>query len=364
VALILLPLLAGGVATAQDVAPIALAPASAAARAPRIKSVGGTTAVSWIETLPGGDDALKVSILFDALAPTVGSPLMFTMDVAAASSLGESDVAVDPATQRPAVLWIGDSGSETQVRFASPGVTPEIVFRTQRFLEIPVLDYDAFGNAYAAWTEVDGGTSRLHAAVRPAGGAWSTMALSDASRPYDVLPQIFGNAFGAELYWFSMSDDEVLAHLVMLDTLGVSADRRGTLSDVPANRLPTIYRATEEQSLGFLWLEQGTDGETYFDLDPRYSPEANPGVLGLSTSTVAEPAVSDDASAKKTWLETGADGEHRLVVRQGGGEENRLAISRTAREPVIAVSPKWTHIVWTEENLLDGVGSLYYLRFP
>ena len=354
----------GGADSLFSQRPLSLAPSSASARVPRLESGGFQTTLSWLETGPEGETRVRNLLVNDGRLPHGNVEARIrNLSEKPVGQVSELDVALSPGTSNSASLWVRqqEDGSALTIRDRRQD-SSETIFQSDGLLELPVLEYDSEGKLYAAWSEISGGQSRVYAATRSEDGDWISRDLSATTRPYDVLPQIFAAKQGAELYWFSIDEDKVLARMADLSASGFEGDTVRSLGSVPANRLPILYQTGIEGQLGAFWLEQRETGEAYMDLDPRATDTATPLPIGDLDASPEQPAVSDDPYACKVWIESTPEGGRQLVAESPFREDLiRVPATRTTREPVISVSDNYVHLAWLEENLEAG-GSLFYLR--
>ncbi len=323
-------LLAGPVwafAAPDGVTEYALASGEDYAHSPVVRSEAGRVTAAWIEGAEGQPEVLRGAVLQESDAP----PALLLLDDGSAGLPLQPDAAINPATGQPAWLWVRAGDTEHAVLFSDGAQTTTVVAGAE-ILELPVLEIDLSGNMYAVWTQVNGGESRLAAAVRPAGEPdWTPLALSTGERPYDVLPQVFTEESEAIVYWYSIGN-EVTSRAAVLDPGGLPPSEVPAPTLAPPNRIPTLYRITPEQELGAIWVEQFDLGELYFDLDPRTAGENCIRVLADGEDTRLAPVVSRDAQGVKAWLE--ADGG--LVLETDPEARMRLSVEDTTSGIAVA----------------------------
>lgn len=350
---------AAGFASAQQ-GPYALAPVEAAARSPRVKSLGPVTTVCWVEKA-GEGSAIRNIVLKDGRIAKQGlASSIRTISDESMRTTADLDVTINPLDFQPAVVWLESGETGDSIRFGTRHGETETIFASESMLELPVIEFDSEGNAFAAWSEISGGQSRIYAASRTEANEWTARVLSDAARPYDVLPQMFSEGKGVDLYWYAIDENEVFARRASLAPGEMGGTMVTSLGRIPANRLPVLYRATEEGLLGAIWLEQNETGETYHDFDPRDSD--GPRVLGKPESTIQYPAVSDDLYAAKAYIQVTGEGARMLVAESPFSASGiHRQMPRTTGDPAISVSDNWIHLVWVNEGL-DAEGSLFYWR--
>lgn len=354
----------GGLSLLYDHEETVLSEAQGGLHSPQAASAGPLTAVTWVERDGSGRDRVRASILHDGQA--LGgweTYLSGTVDAENGGNGAHPAVAVAPGGGEVLVTWVETGREENRLWASRNWADPELVYTSPGLLEFPGVAFDSEGEPYLTWSEVLGGRSFVHAAVTTEDEEWETFPLSVSERPYDVLPQIFGNEVGAEVYWFSIEANDFTSRVSFIGRTGVVETTTQEFVDIPANRLPILYRVTEEQLLGAYWLDQYEGGELYLDLDPRVVDGPQPAVLGNIEQNPEQATVSADNHASKAWVESpGADGGKLLLVEIPWGGLVELPVGGSVREPVIAVSGEWVHLAWIERAGEDATLRLHYAR--
>lgn len=342
--------------------PLALAPVGVSVRGSHLLSDLFTTTAVWIEQASGGTQQLKILTVKDGVLPPARFLQPRTLGSAGAGAeLSDPDLAINPITSQPGVVWVRADGTYSLMFSEMSGAT-ETITKTENLLEMPALAYDGSGRVFAAWSEVSGGRSRIVGAVRNGEDLWIPFALSHGERPYEVLPQVFPMAAGAEVYWFSINGNEFSNHYAVAGGDGTVAFASISLGTIPANRLPILYHVGQDRQLGAYWLEQWAGGEAYMNMDPR-AESGTPVVIGDPANSPEQACVSDDGSGTAVWLESGEPGERRLLVSNPASGARSLVVSRQAGEPSVSTSVNWTHLLWTDPQSAHGNGVLWYMRF-
>ncbi len=319
---------------------------------PQAASAGPLTAVTWVERDNTGRERIRASVLHDS--QTIEGRSIFlsgTVDQEQGGDGAHPAVAVAPGGGEVLVTWVETAGEENRLWVSRNGASGELVYTSPGLLELPGAAFDGEGTPYITWTEILGARSFVHIAVPDEDELWNASPLSVTERPYDVLPQIFGNEVGAEVYWFSIEGSDFVSRLAFAGQTGVIETTTRELADIPANRLPTLYRVTDRQLLGAYWLEQYEGGELYLDLDPRTVEGSEPAVLGNLDHNPEQANVSPDNFASKIWVEDapGEDGKN-ILVEIPWGALIEFPAGESVREPVVSVSGGWVHIAWIERD--------------
>lgn len=324
-----------------------------------LRSNGPFTTASWVESDGAGADKINFMTFPDGALDAL--PEMRTITSTGPSGIIHSpDMDLHPATSEPAFTWIGDGESGTRVYFATPDREPTVVFSSEGAIEYPVIEYDGMGTAYISWFETSGGNSRVYLARQDSNGGWGVFPVSSGEYSNDILPQLLGRDVGVDLYWFSILGGDTVTRKATYTTQGLT-ESDPLLEHLPHNRWPVFYFPQGHEILGALWLEQTSEGEIYFDLDPRDEGSSVASPIGDSTSTVSHVAVSEDPHAAKVWLETRPTmGRDLIAVRPGTDTEIRLPISVPIFESAVSASSQWLNLFWLEEDPESG---LLLLRF-
>lgn len=341
-----------------DVWPLTLALSEDSLHSLVMRSSGPTTAMAWVESSYDGPDALHFLEIGDG--PLAEIPEPGSLDLPAGSFVLNPDLDVHPATGAPAFTWVGEEADGSRVYFAMPGEPAQVVYSSGGSVEFPVIKFDGEGAAHLAWFENVGIHSRVFLARGEADGEWTILPVSEQERPHDLLPQLFRQDVGVELYWFSVMGGETVTRRGVFT--GAMLERSASpFEQVPPNRWPMLYRPGTAETLGAMWLEQTGEGEVYFDLDPRIDPPGSPNALGTGAVKVSQVSVSEDPWAAKSWIESTADATASLyAVRPGRDVEVRLEPSAPVVESTVSASQGWLNLLWVEDDRESG---LLLLRF-
>ncbi|CAN5273885.1 hypothetical protein BH09SUM1_BH09SUM1_05460 [soil metagenome] len=342
--------------------PIALSRPGGAASNPQVTSRKSSTVIVWVENREGRG-AIRSLLLGDMrLQPEPYLKAIADVD-AGTADCSSPVVVIDPVSGRPAFAWVESAKGENAIQFREDGSAPVTIWHSGNLLEFPSLEFDAQGSPYIAWSELIGGRSEAYAALRDANGGWATHNLSVALRPYDILPRVFGNAQGADLYWYSINGSDAQLNHSIIAGSGFSAGAPAGLDGIPAFRLPHLYRTGDDAKVGALWLEPTDAGEVYLDLDPRNVESATPQVVGRIGDVPALASVSNDATATKVWVERDGSASSTIVAQKPSSDHAlREQVAGAVADPVIAVSDGWMHICWTVEDSQSGDKTLWYMR--
>lgn len=341
-----------------------LSEAPGSLHSPQAASAGSTAAFTWVQRASNGRDRVWGAILHDTeslVPPESVSPR--PIDTATHGSGAYPAVSVSPVGGQALFAWVENGPEESFLWISRNGEEVERVYRSGGTLELPALGHDGEGTPYLSWSEVIGGRSSVHAAAPGADGEWNVFQLSVSERPYDVLPRIFGNEVGAEVYWFSIEGQDFVSRVAFIGRTGVIESATQELMDIPANRLPILYRVTEEQLLGAYWLEHYEGGELYLDLDPRFVEGSGPVPIGDLAANPEQPTVSSDLHGTKAWVETASGEEVKsLLVEVPWGPIVEFPVDASVREPVVTVSDTWVHLAWVERSPEGDTLRLQYAR--
>ena len=160
-------------APAQEAEPLALAPASAMARSPKVKSLDFTTAICWVESGEEGNRRIRNVVLKDGRVSS--AQLLAKTRTISKDSIGgaaDLDLSINPEDNQPGIVWIRSIDDGNSVIFGRRQGDPVEVFSSSNVLELPVIEYDGEGNPYVAWSEIAGGQSRVYAARLDDQGNW------------------------------------------------------------------------------------------------------------------------------------------------------------------------------------------------
>ncbi|MCC6545959.1 hypothetical protein IT570_02230 [Candidatus Sumerlaeota bacterium] len=354
-------LVAQRIACAADGQVFALAGNEARVEFPRIASKKFVTAVGWVEMQPSGLQWVRLVSFKDGVIP----PGKYFPEVRVVSSFEpgtNSDVAlaIGPKTQ-PAIAWIHSNPGISTLQFSDNGGTLETITQSTNLLDPPVICFDDTGIAYAAWSEVSGGSSQLFVANRTVDG-WQKRPISAGTRPYDVIPQLFTGSSGIEVYWYAIQSGDVAALSASVTGGQLGATESLSLGQIPANRLPLLYSVNPGSRLGAYWVEQRPEGEVYLNIDPRDHNMNVPSVVGGETNRTHQLSFSNDGTGTSTWIDSLEFGEQYLTIaNRERGEFTRL-ISDEAREPAVTTTDNWIHAVWIDTHSPEGTGALWYWR--
>lgn len=342
---------------------IALAGKDARVEFPRVASKRFVTAIGWVEKQPSGLHWVWLVSYKDAQIPA-GKALRDARVVSPLEPGTNSDLAlaIDPKTSQPAIAWIHQIDGVSTLRFSDKGGrTLETITQSGNLLDPPVLCYDDAGTAYAAWSEVAGGSSQLFVANRSEDG-WNARSVSVGTRPYDVIPQLFAGPNGAEVYWFSVQSGDSAALSASINGGNLGATESLSLGAIPANRLPILYPVRPGNRLGAYWVEQRPEGEVYLNIDPRDGHDGTPQVVGGEANRTQQLTFSADGDGTAAWIDAPGSGERYLTISSRERGQFTKAISDEAREPVVTTTDNWVHSVWIDSHSPDGNGTLWYWR--
>ncbi len=333
---------------------------------PQLSAAGSTACVSWIETSEGSGDVLKYTVVSDETPLDQLSSNTHTAYVSPPSAtIHEATSTVIPGTSSPVVAWISSDQENSSYRLMvqTPGSPNVLIHESESLIELPGIDISTSGTAYLVWTEVKGGTSRTWVADRDLNdpeAIWEKGALTATERPYDILPQVFAAESHADIYWYSISDSDVIVYRAVLEDEVKTIDTLD-FGDMPTNRLPMLYPVGSEGMLGAVWIEVTEEGESYISFDPRQDLDGQISQLGSGEATVRQPYVSGDGYGLKCWLEEVNEGT-TLSADSINGDTFGVTVSSESTSPQVAGTQSFTHLIWIEEDSEFATATLKYQR--
>ena len=324
-----------------------------------------TTVLSWIERpspLMAGTRVRSATIKDGRLS---GPPVVRSVLEVNSGRISALDVSLNPITSLPIHVWVLEDNDGSRLELREGLAETVTLIRSGVLIETPVVSHDRDGEAWIAWVETDGISSRVFAAGRDASREWQVIALGNDGEGYDVLPQLQPTARGMRFWWYSIADGETR---VRAGTMVDGLLRRAGEPTIPGppNRWPMLYwpSGSRTEAPGAIWLEQQGDGEQYFDKDPRRAAD-EPKRLGAAEREVVAVAVSEDRQAAKAWVELEPAGQQpaiRIVVESDGQARHLLTPQHTPEEVAVSSSDNWHHVAWISPDAFEGVVTLHYAR--
>ncbi|MBI1292545.1 hypothetical protein GC173_15105 [bacterium] len=332
-------------------------------QSPRLVSRTDRSLLVWLEPDDSGRDRLfSLSLRDERQQDYAVDRLVAPVDAEFGGHSTNPAVALTDDGRTAAWAWLTTDGARQDFFVRRENGSMSTITSTEGLIEFPSVEFDGGKRLYAAWTQQLGGRTEAWVAWDNGEGAWTTRRLgqSDAAS-CDLLPSLFGRKDGAQLYWYSITGSEIDLRTASIDpALGEFVSQREE-TDIPAYRLPILFRSASGRTPGALWIEPVDGGEVYMALDERRADFPNPVVVGEIGVPPALATVSNDPSAALGWVER--KGESPIfVVENPHGEPIRQPVGKGVSDPLLSVSRGWTNMAWLEQDAESGLSTLYFLR--
>lgn len=331
-------------------------------QSPRIVSRADRTILAWLEPDESGRDRLySLSLRDERQQDYTLDKLVVGIDAELGDHSNTPVVALTEDGRTAAWAWLTNAGDRQDFLVRRENGSTNTVASTEGLIEFPTIEFDSTGRLYAAWTQQVGGRSETWVGWDDAEGAWTSRRLIEASISCELLPHLFGERDTARLYWYAIDGSEIALMTGTVNPAGGDIAIRREETDIPAYRLPILFRAEEGRAPGALWIEPVDGGEVYMALDPRRSDFPNPVLVGQIGAPPALATVSNDPRAALGWVERAGDST-TFVAENPHGAAIRQTVGQGVADPLTAISRGWTNLLWVDQDADSGLATLWFLR--
>ncbi len=369
--------MAAGAAFAQEVrvseapsarpAPLMLAPEGSDAHGLSVDSHDYVTVAAWSESESTERSRIRFVTLRDRRLPRgLTSPQTVTLDATPSGRNEDVIVRIDESTRTPGFAWINTDGETWSLWYAygwAGGARDhqEVIYASENPMELPSLGFDSKGRPYIAWSEIRGGDSEVYVAYQPAEDGWVVETLTANERPYDLLPQVFGGRDSADVYWYALESESFMPRKATLSATGIQRSRPESLSGIPTDWLPVLFRTAPSPVPGAFWLRPTSNGQVV---------ERLPSTAGLRS--VEEPfseaprvqlraAISHSELSPMVCVVPAGNREWTLLAEDPSNGMIEFPVAESC-VPVISQSANALHLLWYNDATEGGDGSLWYSR--
>lgn len=320
-----------------------------------IRSEGGKTLVSWVDSTPD-QSALMIRELEGA---AWGVPKQIRLTTTAHISTLATELSPTGGTQ---VVWV--ELSETGIR--SLQFADSISDDVQTIVETPLtVDSVSFrelgGKPFIAWSEGGAGVFASFLAYQE-NNQWNVVSLSEEVPSYDILPQVLRTSPPSVL-WYSLQHSGF-----QLQSLQQSAEEwvspAQALDFLPTQRLPVLFDVPNSELPGAFWIEPSTEGDQMNAFDPRVE-SANPFLslpLRAGVQHLDPEAASSNGAAPElafAWVEETV--KDRYVILRVRDQEYLVSSVPAPKQPRISwYSENQLQLVVPSDQTRGGDGQLYF----